>query len=89
MRPVCSLAFEQKLFHTLHIPGFAARTGNNHSDAHEVMPAALALVVLCEERLSAAYVDSAAADLTHKTTVLDLLSYNLLGGFLKMAIILP
>ncbi len=51
------------------------------------MPAALALVVLCEERFSAAHVDSAAADLTHKTTCLGLLPYNSLGtfvSFLKM-----
>lgn len=80
---------EQRLFHSLHIPGFTARAGYDYSDAHEIVPAALALVVLCEERFGAACIDSAAADLTHKLEVLDLLPYNPLVGFLKIVIILP
>jgi hypothetical protein len=90
MRSVCSLVLkhgrfknplEQRLFHAPYVPGFAARAGNHHSDTHEIMPAALAFVVLCEERFRATGIDSAAADLTHKRTVLDLLSYNPLGAF--------
>jgi hypothetical protein len=76
-------------FHTSNVPGFTARAGYHHSDFHESIPATLAFVVLCEERFSATGINSAAADLTHKTTVLGLLSYNPLGGFLEMAIILP
>lgn len=56
---------EQRLFHALDVPGFAARAGNHHSDAHEIMPATLALVVLGEERFSATSIDSAATDLAH------------------------